>query len=115
MLIDLLTLQDKLVTIENIQKTVADYYKSPVSDLLANSRLRTLSRPRQLAMTLTKELTTFSLPEIGEALSLIHITHQRMTKLRFSPSVVSTEERVWTTPCGRLARHAWNTNYPNTS
>ncbi len=66
-LIDLLTLQDKLVTIENIQKTVADYYKIPVSDLLSNSRLRTLSRPRQLAMTLTKELTTFSLPEIGEA------------------------------------------------
>ncbi len=66
-LIDLLTLQDKLVTIENIQKTVADYYKIPVSDLLSNSRLRTLSRPRQLAMTLTKELTAFSLPEIGEA------------------------------------------------
>jgi len=66
-LIDLLSLQDKQVTIENIQKTVADYYKIPVSDLLSNSRLRTLSRPRQLAMTLTKELTTFSLPEIGEA------------------------------------------------
>jgi chromosomal replication initiator protein len=64
---DLLTLQDKLVTIENIQKTVADYYKIPVSDLLSNSRLRTLSRPRQLAMALTKELTTFSLPDIGEA------------------------------------------------
>ncbi|MBK8182413.1 MAG: chromosomal replication initiator protein DnaA [Candidatus Competibacteraceae bacterium] len=64
---DLLTLQDKLVTIENIQKTVADYYKIPVSDLLSNSRLRTLSRPRQMAMTLTKELTDLSLPEIGEA------------------------------------------------
>jgi len=64
---DLLTLQDKLVTIENIQKTVADYYKIPVSDLLSNSRLRTLSRPRQMAMMLTKELTSLSLPEIGEA------------------------------------------------
>jgi chromosomal replication initiator protein len=64
---DLLTLQDKLVTIENIQKTVADYYKIPVSELLSNSRLRTLSRPRQMAMALTKELTTFSLPDIGEA------------------------------------------------
>ena len=64
---DLLTLQDKLVTIENIQKTVADYYRIPVSDLLSNSRLRTLSRPRQMAMTLTKELTDLSLPDIGEA------------------------------------------------
>ena len=64
---DLLTLQDKLVTIENIQKTVADYYKIPVSDLLSNSRLRTLSRPRQMAMTLTKELTDLSLHDIGEA------------------------------------------------
>ncbi|HRD64576.1 MAG TPA: chromosomal replication initiator protein DnaA [Candidatus Competibacter sp.] len=64
---DLLTLQDKLITIENIQKTVADYYKIPVSDLLSNSRLRTLSRPRQMAMALTKELTDLSLPDIGEA------------------------------------------------
>lgn len=64
---DLLTLQDKLVTIENIQKTVADYYRIPVSDLLSNSRLRTLSRPRQMAMALTKELTAMSLPDIGEA------------------------------------------------
>jgi chromosomal replication initiator protein len=64
---DLLTLHDKLVTIENIQKTVADYYKIPVSDLLSNSRLRLLSRPRQMAMALTKELTDLSLPEIGEA------------------------------------------------
>ncbi|HPF59645.1 MAG TPA: chromosomal replication initiator protein DnaA [Candidatus Competibacteraceae bacterium] len=64
---DLLTLQDKLVTIENIQKTVADYYKIPVSELLSNSRLRSLSRPRQVAMALTKELTALSLPDIGEA------------------------------------------------
>ena len=64
---DLLTLQDKLVTIEHIQKTVADYYKIPVSDLLSNSRLRILSRPRQLAMALAKELTDLSLQDIGEA------------------------------------------------
>ena len=64
---DLLTLQDKQVTLENIQKTVADYYRIPLRDLLSNSRLRTLSRPRQLAMALTKELTDLSLPEIGEA------------------------------------------------
>ncbi len=64
---DLLTLQDKQVTLENIQKTVADYYRIPVSDLLSSSRLRTLSRPRQVAMTLSKELTDMSLPEIGAA------------------------------------------------
>jgi chromosomal replication initiator protein len=66
-LYDLLTLQEKLVTIENIQKTVADYYKIPVDELLSNSRLRTLSRPRQIAMALAKELTPLSLPDIGEA------------------------------------------------
>lgn len=64
---DLLTLQDKLVTIENIQKTVADYYKIRVSDLQSNSRLRIIARPRQMAMALAKELTDLSLPEIGEA------------------------------------------------
>ncbi|QQS53897.1 MAG: chromosomal replication initiator protein DnaA [Candidatus Competibacteraceae bacterium] len=64
---DLLTLQDKLVTIENIQRTVADYYKISIGELLSNSRLRVLSRPRQIAMALTKELTVLSLPEIGEA------------------------------------------------
>ncbi len=64
---DLLNLQDKLVTIENIQRTVADYYKIRVADLYSTSRLRAVSRPRQIAMALAKELTTHSLPEIGEA------------------------------------------------
>jgi chromosomal replication initiator protein len=64
---DLLMLQEKLVTIENIQRTVADYYKLRVSDLISTSRLRPISRPRQIAMTLAKELTSHSLPEIGEA------------------------------------------------
>jgi chromosomal replication initiator protein len=64
---DLLSLHDKLVTIENIQKTVADYYKIRVGDLLSNTRLRAIARPRQIAMALAKELTDHSLPEIGEA------------------------------------------------
>ena len=64
---DLLTLHDKLVTIDNIQKTVASYYKIRVSDLCSNSRLRVFSRPRQIAMALAKDLTDHSLPEIGEA------------------------------------------------
>jgi len=64
---DLLALQDKLVTIENIQKTVAEYYKIRVADLLSKRRNRSVARPRQLAMALCKELTNHSLPEIGDA------------------------------------------------
>jgi chromosomal replication initiator protein len=64
---DLLALQDKLVTTENIQKTVAEYYKIRVADLLSPRRTRTITRPRQIAMALAKELTTHSLPEIGDA------------------------------------------------
>jgi chromosomal replication initiator protein len=64
---DLLSLQAKLVTIENIQKTVADYYKVRMADLLSKRRSRSVARPRQVAMALAKELTQQSLPEIGEA------------------------------------------------
>ncbi len=63
---DLLALQDKLVTIENIQKTVAEYYKVKVADLLSKRRSRSIARPRQMAMALAKELTSHSLPEIGD-------------------------------------------------
>jgi chromosomal replication initiator protein len=64
---DLLALQDKLVTIDNIQKTVADYFKIRISDLLSARRSRSITRPRQIAMALSKDLTNHSLPEIGEA------------------------------------------------
>jgi chromosomal replication initiator protein len=64
---DLLSLQARLITVENIQKTVADYYKVRVADLLSKRRNRSVARPRQLAMALAKELTTHSLPEIGDA------------------------------------------------
>lgn len=64
---DLLMLQAKLVTVENIQRTVAEYYKIKVGDLLAKRRSRSIARPRQMAMLLAKELTTHSLPEIGDA------------------------------------------------
>ena len=63
---DLLALQDRLVTIENIQKTVAEYYKVKVADLLSKRRSRSIARPRQMAMALSKELTNHSLPEIGD-------------------------------------------------
>jgi len=64
---DLLALQDRLVSIENIQKTVADYFKIRVGDLLSKKRSRSIARPRQFAMALAKELTNHSLPEIGDA------------------------------------------------
>ncbi|MCJ7555629.1 MAG: chromosomal replication initiator protein DnaA [Gammaproteobacteria bacterium] len=64
---DLLALQEKLVTIENIQKTVAEYFKIRVADLLSKRRSRSITRPRQVAMALSKELTNHSLPEIGDA------------------------------------------------
>ena len=64
---DLLALQDRLVSIENIQKTVAEYFKIRVADLLSKRRSRSIARPRQLAMALAKELTNHSLPEIGDA------------------------------------------------
>jgi chromosomal replication initiator protein len=63
---DLIAAQDKQVTLENIQKTVADYYKIRTSELLSGRRTRTIARPRQVAMALAKELTNHSLPEIGE-------------------------------------------------
>ena len=64
---DLLALQDRLVTIENIQKTVAEYFKIRMADLLSKRRSRSIARPRQMAMALAKELTSHSLPEIGDA------------------------------------------------
>ena len=63
---DLIALQDRLVTVENIQRTVAEYYKIRVADLLSAKRTRVVTRPRQAAMALSKELTNHSLPEIGQ-------------------------------------------------
>jgi len=64
---DLLSIQAKQTTIDNIQKTVAEYYNIRVSDLLSKKRNRSITRPRQIAMSITKELTNHSLPEIGDA------------------------------------------------
>ena len=64
---DLFVISAKMVSIDNIQKTVAEYYNIKLSDLLSKRRSRSITRPRQLAMSLTKELTNHSLPEIGEA------------------------------------------------
>ncbi|MEO0435583.1 MAG: chromosomal replication initiator protein DnaA [Pseudomonadota bacterium] len=64
---DLLALQDKQVGLDNIQRTVAEYYKIKVADLNSRRRNRSVARPRQVAMTLAKELTNYSLPEIGDS------------------------------------------------
>ena len=64
---DLISVQDKQITIENIQKTVCEYYKLTSKEMLSKKRTRSIARPRQVAMALTKEMTTHSLPEIGEA------------------------------------------------
>lgn len=64
---DLLALQERLVTIENIQRTVAQYFKIRVIDITSKKRSRSIARPRHVAMALAKELTNHSLPEIGDA------------------------------------------------
>ena len=90
---DLLALQDRLVTIDNIQKTVAGYFKMRVADLHSKRRNRSITRPRQIAMALAKELTNHSLPEIGDAFggrdhtTVMHAC-RRVTALR------ETETRV---------------------
>ena len=93
---DLIALQDKLITIENIQKTVAEYYKIRSSDLLSNRRSRSITRPRQLAMALAKELTNHSLPEIGNAFggrdhtTVLHGC-RKITELRESDSKINED------------------------
>lgn len=64
---DLLALQDKQISLDNIQRTVAEYYKIKVADLMSRRRSRSVARPRQVAMALAKELTNHSLPEIGDS------------------------------------------------
>jgi len=71
---DLLVLQDKQVSVDNIQKVVAKYYKIRVSDMVSKRRNRSIARPRQIAMALAKDLTNLSLPEIGDAFERDHTT-----------------------------------------
>ncbi len=62
---DLLAIQNKLISVDNIQRTVAEYYKIKMTDMISKRRNRSIARPRQIAMCLSKELTNHSLPEIG--------------------------------------------------
>lgn len=93
---DLLALQDRLVTLENIQRVVAEYFKIRVADLLSKRRSRSIARPRQVAMALAKELTRHSLPEIGDAFggrdhtTVIHAVN-RIKELRASEMRVAED------------------------
>ncbi|MEM7406063.1 MAG: chromosomal replication initiator protein DnaA [Pseudomonadota bacterium] len=96
---DLLALQDKLITIENIQKTVAQYFKVRLSDLSSKRRNRSIARPRQIAMALAKELTSHSLPEIGEAFggrdhtTVLHAC-RKVVELKESDNVIAEDYRI---------------------
>lgn len=93
---DMIAAQDKLITITNIQKTVAEYFNIRTSDLLSAKRSRTVARPRQIAMTLAKELTNHSLPEIGEAFggrdhtTVLYAT-RKITELRDSDTRIDED------------------------
>ncbi len=93
---DLIAVQNRQVSIENIQKTVADYYKIKVADMYSKKRTRVLARPRQMAMALTKELTQMSLPDIGEAFggrdhtTVLHAC-RKIAELRSSSPDISRE------------------------
>jgi chromosomal replication initiator protein len=103
---DLLALQDRLITMDNIQKTVAEYYKVRVADLLSKRRTRSIARPRQVAMALAKELTNHSLPEIGDAFggrdhtTVIHAC-RKVAELKASDTRIQEDyanlERILTT------------------
>ena len=96
---DLLALHDRMVTIENIQKAVAQYYKLRVVDLVSKRRTRSIARPRQIAMALTKELTNHSLPEIGDAFggrdhtTVLHAC-RKVVELRENNATINEEYAV---------------------
>ncbi len=93
---DLFALQDKMVSIDNIQRSVAEYYKIKMGDMLSKKRNRSIARPRQVAMSLSKELTNHSLPEIGDAFggrdhtTVLHACRQ-IGKLRRSTSNIEED------------------------
>lgn len=93
---DLLAVQNRQISIENIQKTVADYYKIKVADMYSKKRSRIVARPRQMAMAIAKELTPLSLPDIGEAFggrdhtTVLH-GYRKIKELRVSDSIINRD------------------------
>lgn len=96
---DILIAQSRQISIENIQKTVADYYHIKLADLLSKKRTRNLTRPRQIAMSLARELTSMSLPEIGNAFggkdhsTVIHAC-KAMVNLRASDTTIDADYKI---------------------
>ena len=91
-------IQDRQISIDNIQRTVAEYYNIKISDILSKRRNRTIARPRQMAMYLSKELTNHSLPEIGDAFggrdhtTVLHAC-RKIAELRDSSADVAEDYR----------------------
>ena len=96
---DILVAQSRQISIDNIQKTVADYYRIKIADMLSKRRTRNLTRPRQIAMTLARELTPMSLPEIGNSFggkdhsTVIHAC-QTITALRTSDTTMDADYKI---------------------
>lgn len=93
---DLLAVQNRQISIENIQKTVADYYKIKVAEMYSKKRSRIIARPRQMAMAISKELTPLSLPDIGEAFggrdhtTVLH-GYRKIAELRASDPAINRD------------------------
>ena len=96
---DILVAQSRVISVDNIQKTVADYYRIKLAELLSKKRTRNLTRPRQLAMALTREITSLSLPEIGNAFggkdhsTVIHAC-KAVTELRSTDPTVDADYKI---------------------
>lgn len=96
---DILVAQSRQITIDNIQKTVADYYRIKLVELLSKKRTRNITRPRQIAMCLARELTSMSLPEIGDAFggkdhsTVIHACQTVLT-LRQSDTTIDADYKI---------------------
>jgi len=96
---DILVAQSRQISIDNIQKTVADYYRLKMAELLSKKRTRNLTRPRQMAMALARELTTMSLPEIGNAFggkdhsTVIHAC-KTMADLRAGNTTIDADYKI---------------------
>jgi chromosomal replication initiator protein len=96
---DILVAQTRQISIENIQKTVSEYYRVKITELLSKKRTRNIARPRQIAMSLTRELTSMSLPEIGASFggrdhsTVIHAC-KIMAQLRISDTTLGTDYRI---------------------
>ena len=96
---DLLTIQNRQISIENIQKTVADYYKIKTIEMYSKKRSRIVVRPRQMAMALAKELTPLSLPDIGESFggrdhtTVLH-GYRKIMELRLSDPIIGRDFNI---------------------